>query len=321
MSGFVGIGLIVVVWLIVLAPLLLRSQKPIRKAGEAFDETRVIHEGGSGIPERRRPHLAAESTGDEQVKPVGDAYEIVEEPSIFRHRREEDETQPESKETEVFAEDIVVSETVTDEDAEWNEEDHYPLEDSDTTPADLLHPVERERAAAEFPVADNSAEEEAEEIEELTDEDEEFARRRRGRGYYDPQADREFAQSQYVRRQRTLIGLAALVVVTVILGVVVGGWVWSLPVLSALVTASYLAALRNQVRAENQLRARRIRRLRRSRLGVRHPEDVPARLRRPGAVIVDLDDESPDFEGLDLTYAPATEEPETRGQNRPRRVG
>ena len=39
MSGIVLIGLIVVVWLVVLAPLLLRGQKPIRKAGEAFDET------------------------------------------------------------------------------------------------------------------------------------------------------------------------------------------------------------------------------------------------------------------------------------------
>ena len=60
MSSSLIIVLIIVVWLFVLAPLLMRGQKPIRKAGEAFDDTRVIHQGGSGdLPARRRPRLSA----------------------------------------------------------------------------------------------------------------------------------------------------------------------------------------------------------------------------------------------------------------------
>ena len=60
MSNGLIIILIIVVWLFVLAPLLMRGQKSIRRAGEGFDDTRVIHEGGSGdLPARRRPRLTA----------------------------------------------------------------------------------------------------------------------------------------------------------------------------------------------------------------------------------------------------------------------
>lgn len=344
MSGFLAIGLIVVVWLVVLAPLLLRGQKPIRKAGEAFDETRVILEGGSSVPMRRRPRLAADSTENEAVEldQIDDDYEIVDSPSIFRHRREDlddddgDDQTEESETTDVSdleeTDNTVVSSVVVHEDVtpapvvevveEWIEEDHYPMDDSYSAPIDLMHPSERARAFAEYQAV-NVVEElpdTADMSDELTDEDVEFAKRRRGRGYYDPQADHEFAQSQYTRRQRTLIGLAGAVVVTVVLGFVLGGWAWFLPVAAVASTAVYLAALRNQVRAESALRARRIRRLRRSRMGVRNSEDLPQRLRRPGAVVLELDDESPDFEGLSTTFEPAVEHDDTHRHSRTRRV-
>ena len=89
-SGILVIGLIVVVWLVVLAPLLLRGQKPIAKAGEAFDDTRVISEGGSNIPSPRRPGLSSAQLDDEEdTDDVDDDYEIVDSPSIFRPRKEE----------------------------------------------------------------------------------------------------------------------------------------------------------------------------------------------------------------------------------------
>src|SRR5690606_30202498 len=95
---FLLIGLIVVVWLVVLAPLLLRSQKPIRKAGEAFDDTRVILEGGSSVPMRRRPRLGGDAgaEGDSDTDREDEEYELEDSPSIFHHRREdvrEDEDQ------------------------------------------------------------------------------------------------------------------------------------------------------------------------------------------------------------------------------------
>lgn len=387
MSNFLLIGLIVVVWLVVLAPLLLRSQKPIRKAGEAFDDTRVILEGGSSVPMRRRPRLGGD-TGEEDDSATDredEEYELEDSPSIFRHRREdvrEDEDQDDWDDRDdrndddravdddthtgagstalstVIAEADTanavtadaaepVAEVDTDEDttdspdveviAEWNAEDHYALDDSYTAPIDLMHHEERVRAIADYratraagdPVEDTDDETTGEpvgsrgpedEAGELTQADMEFAARRRGRGYYDPQADREFAHNQHIRRQRTLLGLGVAVVVTLILGFVLGGGVWALPAIAVAMTALYLVALRRQVRAENELRARRIRHLRRSRMGVRSSGELPPRLRRPGAVVLELDDESPDFEGLDTTYLPVEDHDDGYRTGRTRRV-
>ena len=72
-------------------------------------------------------------------------------------------------------------------------------------------------------------------------------------------------------------------------------------------TLLYLGYLRRQTRIEERLRRRRAQRIARSRLGVENTDDrefdvVPARLRRPGSVVLEIDDEDPIFEHLD--YAP-----------------
>ena len=61
MSGALIIGLIVVVWLFVLAPLVLRGYRPIRRTNDAFEETRVVVAGGdTPTPPRKRPRFSAE---------------------------------------------------------------------------------------------------------------------------------------------------------------------------------------------------------------------------------------------------------------------
>jgi hypothetical protein len=67
------------------------------------------------------------------------------------------------------------------------------------------------------------------------------------------------------------------------------------------------------------LRRRRVQRIARSRLGVQNTAnrdyDVPSRLRRPGSVVLEIDDEDPIFEHLD--YAPGSTEyhlPKASGQ-------
>ena len=51
MSGSLSliIVLIVVVWAIVLAPMVLGDSKPIRRSGEGYDETRVLHQGNLSL--------------------------------------------------------------------------------------------------------------------------------------------------------------------------------------------------------------------------------------------------------------------------------
>ena len=55
-SGLI-IVLMLVLWLVVLAPWLLRSQRPMSHTGEGFDETRVLFEGDSGRVQSRRPRM------------------------------------------------------------------------------------------------------------------------------------------------------------------------------------------------------------------------------------------------------------------------
>ena len=107
---------------------------------------------------------------------------------------------------------------------------------------------------------------------------------------------------------------------------VIGGWAWAVAGLAAVVTVLYLVALRTQVREEQALRNHRIRQLRRARLGVLSAADeelaIPRHLRRPGAVILERDDESPDFDHLPVVESRFDTEPApapTRTFRRPAR--
>ena len=167
--------------------------------------------------------------------------------------------------------------------------------DSDGTTADAVDSADSVERAGDADDLDDT----------LTDDDLAFAERRRGRGGFDPVSDARYSETRFARRRRSVGVLAAFIVVGVILGALVGGWTWWVPLAGAGLMVLYLVYLRRTVIAENELRARRIRRMKMARLGVRNSEDeelgVPERLRRPGAVVVELDDEDPDF--ADLQYA------------------
>ena len=204
--------------------------------------------------------------------------------------------------------------------------DAYAYDETYTSPVDLMYPGAVDKAeVSENDSVDPAGADEADEAEgseelaataeaddagmdtDLSEDEVEFAQRRLGRGGWDPVAEKEKSATRYQRRQRTLLGLAVAVVLTVALGIVVGGWTWWLAAVAGVLTVAYLVALRSQVRQEQALMRRRVRHLRRARLGVRNAEDeelkIPRNLRRPGAVVVEIDDESPDFVHLPLSYS------------------
>lgn len=387
MSSSLIIVLIIVVWLFVLAPLLMRGQKPIRKAGEAFDDTRVIHQGGSGdLPARRRPRLSAADVrpvsaedGDLEDLELIDVDEVLIDDDSPRPSRSFRGlfTRPEEP-AEVEAEVVdgaVVHELEAGESVEaveaaasrdrvtakadavdewddwddWDEDATYAYDDTYTSPSDLMYPdsvdsvvevVEDEEPEdladpadlddldekALEPGAESAAADSVDVDEDLSEEEIEFAEHRAARGGWDPVADAEYSTTRYQRRQRTLIGLAAAVVLTAVLAFVIGGWAWAVAGLAAVVTVLYLVALRTQVREEQALRNHRIRQLRRARLGVLSAADeelaIPRHLRRPGAVILERDDESPDFDHLPVVESRFDTEPApapTRTFRRPAR--
>ncbi|WP_029110942.1 gephyrin-like molybdotransferase receptor GlpR [Mycobacterium sp. URHD0025] len=104
-------------------------------------------------------------------------------------------------------------------------------------------------------------------------------------------------------RKRVLAVLAVTLLFSAAAAFLVTPSAWWLCGGAGTLTVLYLAYLRRQTRIEEQLRRRRAQRMARSRLGVESTEDhkldvVPARLRRPGAVVLDIDDEDPIFEHL-----------------------
>ncbi|AJE32631.1 hypothetical protein B842_03890 [Corynebacterium humireducens NBRC 106098 = DSM 45392] len=371
MSNGLIIILIIVVWLFVLAPLLMRGQKSIRRAGEAFDDTRVIHEGGSGdLPARRRPRLTAADVRptprtepeEEDLELVGVDEVLIDDPArpsrsfrgLFTRQTGEETDVEAEQEVEVVDGDIVhelepgsrveadeedsavVVAAVGEPEDEWDEETTYAYDDSYTSPGDLMYPdpVDSVVEDAEEDVEDEDSTragdigdaELLEDADDLSEEDIEFAEHRAGRGGWDPVADAEYSLTRYQRRQRTLIGLGVAVVATAVLAVVLGGWAWALAGVTVAVSGAYLMALRTQVREEQALRARRIRQLRRARLGVLNAADeelaIPRRLRHPGAVVLERDDESPDFDHLPLGELHLNDEPAptpTRVFRRPER--
>ena len=114
---------------------------------------------------------------------------------------------------------------------------------------------------------------------------------------------------KYRFRKRVLTAMAAVMMLTAVLSFTVSSSLWWTCGVTAAVTILYLAYLRRQTRIEEQVRRRRQQRASRTRaaefddlqegkveVGV---TDFPTRLRRPGTVVLDIDDEDPVFEHLD----------------------
>jgi hypothetical protein len=114
--------------------------------------------------------------------------------------------------------------------------------------------------------------------------------------------------------------MAVLLLVSAVAAYVVSTTFWWATGSIGAITILYLGYLRRQTRIEEQVRRRRAQRMMRSHLGVENTNDpefdvVPARLRRPGSVVLEIDDEDPIFEHLD--YAPFAREydlPHAAGQ-------
>lgn len=127
---------------------------------------------------------------------------------------------------------------------------------------------------------------------------------RRGRGGFDPEADALARAARYAFRQRTVLALVLAAIMTAALALVISPAVWWLCAATVVGLGGYLAYLRRQVQIEQEIRRRRMARLSRSRLGVESRDDdelqlVPSRLRRPGSVVLEIDDEDPVFDHLD----------------------
>ena len=126
------------------------------------------------------------------------------------------------------------------------------------------------------------------------------SRRRR----FDTKTAAAVSARKYAFRKRVLMVMAVILVGSATAAFEVSPTAWWVCGSATVATVLYLAYLRRQTRIEEKVRRRRMQRMARARLGVENAYDreydvVPSRLRRPGAVVLEIDDEDPIFEHLD----------------------
>lgn len=289
---------LVAIWLFVLVPMVIKGRPEVRKTTEATLATRVINRGGramaratSKVASGRHPHDA------EWVAPARE----------YRKRGEllNDADDHADARAEVEADDAI-------DDAESVEADEAVSTDAPiTAESETTVTAETDDVAEDVEIEDSEVDALDDELEDA-DEYEVVAEplTRRGRGGYDADADSRRSETRYRSRQRVVMVLAVLAVASIGVGVFLGGIGWAVTGVGVALLVGYMAFLRRAVRVEERIRRQRAARAARAgrqmRPGVRDHDDaggplddeIPLHLRRPGAVVLEIDDEHPVFEHL-----------------------
>jgi uncharacterized membrane protein len=340
---------LVVLWLFVLVPMLISKRDAVRRTSDVALATRVLNTGrGARLLRRGRP--ASGHRSDPDWKPSDDDldddldeefHEESTERSVVRAAVVDTEidSEPDYLDVDVVDEnsgalpvgasvgDTGEDEESIDEVAEAEpEEFEEPEVQTDELPLDFGEAPETDEPEGEYEpdgtedeyeyVADSSGLEAPSDTDLQLAESLSAARRRR----YESRTAAVVGARKYKFRKRVLTVMAAVLVASAAAAFTVAPMVWWACGAIGVVTMFYLAYLRGQTRIEERLRRRRAQRVARSRLGVENTDDrefdvVPSRLRRPGSVVLEIDDEDPIFEHLD--YAPFARDfdlPQAAGQ-------
>jgi hypothetical protein len=335
---------LVVLWLFVLVPMLISKRDAVRRTSDVALATRVLNTGRGARLLRRRGGPAAGHRSDPDWQPSDDGLD--EDPdesterSVVRVAAVETEidSEPDYLDVDVVDEDsgaLPIGESDADEESIGDvaeaepEEFEAPAPQTDELPLDFGEEPGTDEPAAEYEpdgtedeyeyVADSSGLEAPSDTDLQMAESLSAARRRR----HESKTAATIDARKYKFRRRMLTVLAAAVVLSAAAAFTVASaawWAWWACGAIGAVTVLYLAYLRRQTRIEERVRRRRAQRIARSRLGVENTDDrefdvVPSRLRRPGSVVLEIDDEDPIFEHLDhAPFARDFDMPRAAGQ-------
>jgi hypothetical protein len=319
---------LVVLWLFVLVPMLISKRDAVRRTSDVALATRVLNSGAaSRLLKRGGPAAGHRSDPDWQ-------------PEQDEHDEDLDDLDSDDTEEVPLARGVVVTvaaamsveETGSDcEDAAVVDTDSPALQAGESPVMAEAPPTAEEQPepVAEDEVTDGDdaeAEFETEDADDVDDDADQyeyvddtsgipvaeeppatvthaFSRRQR----YDPDTAAAVIARKYASRKRVLMVMALTLVGSAAAAFLLTPTAWWFCGSISAVTVLYLGYLRRQTRIEERVHRRRVQRMARSRLGVENAYDrefdvVPSRLRRPGAVVLEIDDEDPVFEHLD--YAP-----------------
>ena len=341
---------LVVLWLFVLVPMLINKRDNVRRTSDVALATRVLNVKASRLLRRRGPAHGHRSDPDWQPEAdLDDEYDDYDEdatgPVVVTARVTQVHSVVVMNETVVAEEEDYLDVDIVDEDSgalpvgRITEAVTGPIEVVTEAAAAGQDAVEQD--AAEEPRVEAAPEPEpirADESDEMADdeyqyvedtsgleppaEESRFSRQApisHGRGYATKTAAAVSAR-KYRFRSRVLMTMCVLLGISAAAGLALAPVFWWMCAGQAVVTLLYLAYLRRQTRIEERLRRRRMARMARSRLGVENTYDremdvVPTRLRQPGAVVLEIDDEDLVFEHLEeVAYARHYDLPRAAGQ-------
>lgn len=327
---------LVVLWLFVLVPMLISKRDAVRRTSDVALATRVLN-GGASSRLIRRGGPAAGHRSDPDWKPEEDAAED-ELGDIDGDSETEAIEELDADPDDVERRRPVVMKVAAAEVSEPDYLDVDVVEDSGALPAgsadELTEPTADEAGTDEDDTQDDLDEtDDLDEIDDLDETDDHYeyvddssglepepedddspmpvapagSRRRR----FDPAAAAAVSARKYAHRKRVLMVMAVVLIGSATVAFEVSATAWWLCGPATVITVLYLGYLRRQTRIEEQVRRRRTQRMARARLGVQNTRDrdydvVPSRLRRPGAVVLEIDDEDPIFEHLDNAMAMPT---------------
>jgi hypothetical protein len=342
---------LVVLWLFVLVPMLISKRDAVRRTSDVALATRVLNRGGSARKLRRGAPAAGHRSDPDWQRPEDDDPDSDDDfggdarppkAVVVARFADASNTEQDYLDVDVVEEDsgaLPVGSSEPDEEPvniegvpvagvrdEQGARDEGGARDEEGARDEAVPEADDEYDAEPEPdgTADEYEYEYVEDTSGLESADDPpttvsprpSSRRRR----YDPQAAAAASARKYRSRRRVVMVMALTLAASALVAYTVWptGW-WLCGALGA-ITVLYLVYLRRQTRIEQQLRRRRLQRMARSRLGVESTDDrafdvVPSRLRRPGAVVLEIDDEDPIFEHLD--HAPSPDEyhlPKAAGQ-------
>jgi hypothetical protein len=345
---------LVVLWLFVLVPMLISKRETVRRTSDVALATRVLNTGaGERLLRRRKP--AAGHHSDPHWRPTHDDLDDDEgaeddEPvaaprkTVVTVTAAAVQTEPDYLDVDIVEEDSGALPIGASARRKLDEDPELPLEFDESTRAfsvDDLHEVDE--TAEELDEPDDADEQMTDEFASVSEDDTDYdyeyvedssefeaapdtdlhvagTKSQERRHAYESKTAARVAARKFTFRKRMLLAMSVVLLATAAAAYLVTSAYWWACGTVGVVTVLYLGYLRRQTRIEEQVRRRRAQRMMRSHLGVENTRDpefdvVPARLRRPGSVVLEIDDEDPIFEHLE--YAPFAREydlPRAAGQ-------
>ncbi|TFV61081.1 hypothetical protein E4P42_02595 [Mycobacterium sp. PS03-16] len=331
---------LVVLWLFVLVPMLISKRDAVRRTSDVALSTRVLNSGQSArLLRRSRPSAGhhsdpdwrpSEDDLDEDLDDHDEREDEAPKRSVVLAAAPSADAEPDYLDVDIVEEDTGALSLGTSAPDIADEPSPEPAPEPEVAEDDAESPA----AATESEESPDSGDGTDDEYEYVPDDSGleasqdtpqeaapgvdslSAARRRR----YESKTAAAVSARKYQFRKRMVTAMAVALLASGVAAYLVAPWAWWGCGAVGTVTVLYLAYLRRQTRIEEQVRRRRAQRLKRSRLGVENTGDqdldvVPARLRRPGAAVLEIDDEDPIFEHLDeVAFARRYDLPKAAGQ-------